>query len=101
MRVELTIDGGFAYIPGLKGPVVVDASSLSADDAAELRRLCVAAVARAASGALAQRAPLPDARRYRLAFELDGVRHEVVVSDPIPVPEISAMIDFVRERGTR
>lgn len=99
MRVELTIDGGFAFIPGLRGPLVVDGRQLSGDAAATLRRLCEAALAVATPP---QAAPaLPDARCYRLTVELDGARHCVTASDPLGHDAIGELIAFVmgQERG--
>jgi hypothetical protein len=44
-------------------------------------------------------APMPDARRYRLAIDAEGRRTEITAADPIAHPQIAALIDFVRERG--
>ena len=82
MRVELTIDGGFAYIPGLAKPIVLDGTQLDGSELAELRRLCDAALAAPNRGAEAPSAALPDARRYRLTLEIDGERHEITRGRP-------------------
>lgn len=101
MRVELTVDGGFAYIPGLAGPIVVDGAQLAAIDAIELRRLCEAALA-VTKGAADNPRPssaMPDARRYLLTVDVDGDRHGLIASDPVSSPAIAALIAFVRQRG--
>jgi hypothetical protein len=99
MRVELTIDGGFAYIPGLAKPIVLDGAQLTGSDLAELRRLCADALAAPNRDAKTQSASLPDTRRYRLTIELDGERHEITAADPVSQPAIVELIDLLRARG--
>ena len=99
MRVELTVDGGFAYIPGLAGPIVADGAQLAASDAAKLRRLCAAALAVAKVEPEQRPAAMPDARRYGLTIDIDGKRHDLIAADPIRSPAIAALIVFVREHG--
>ena len=99
MRVELTIDGGFAYIPGLAGPIVLDGAQLAAADAGELRRLCRAALAVTKRASAKQRAAIPDARRYQLTIVIDDARHELTAADPISPPAVAALIAFVRQHG--
>ena len=101
MRVELTIDGGFAYVPGRARPVAVDGSRLSAGDAGKLRRLCQTTIGATSRHAIVEPAITPDARRYRLIIEIDGHRHELSAADPVSDPAIAALIDFVTARGVR
>jgi len=101
MRVELTIDGGFAWIPGLAKPIVLDGARLAGSDLAELRRLCQAALAARNLHPAAQLAALPDARRYQLTIDIDGERHDVTAADPVSQPAVAELIDFVRARGMR
>jgi len=99
VRVELTIDGGFAYIPGLAGPIVVDGAQVAAAEAGELRRLCRAALAVTTSAAGTKRAATPDARRYQLTIVIDDKKHELVAADPVNPPAVAALIAFVRQHG--
>ena len=101
MRVELTIDGGFAHIPGLAKPVVVDSAQLAAQDATELRRLCEAVSAIAKRKDAPQLPSIPDGRSYRLTIEAGDVPRELAVADPIEHPAIAALIAFVQRRGRR
>jgi hypothetical protein len=101
MRVELTIDGGFAYIPGRVRPIAVEGARLVAGDAALLRLLCQTTLAATRRHAIAQPAVMPDARRYRLTIEIDGQTHELTAADPVSEPEIAALIDFVTTHGAR
>jgi hypothetical protein len=95
MRVELSIEGGFAYFPGLAQPIVVEATQLSAADATELRRLCGAALAAGGKARMSPLASFPDARRYQLAIDVDGVTHELTVADPISPQAVADLIEFV------
>jgi hypothetical protein len=101
MRVELTIDGGFANIPGLARPIALDGSRLASTDADEMRRRCQAAllVKQGTAAKRRQSMALPDARRYHLTIDIDGKRHELTAADPIDLPAVAALIAFVREHG--
>ena len=96
MRVQLRIDGGFAHIPGLARPVIVDTETVDAEVAEELRRLCaeIDSVAYARSDVSA--AATPDARRYRLEIETVAGRQEIVATDPVTNPAIAALIAFMQ-----
>ena len=63
MRIQVEQDGGFAYIPGLSAPTVVDTDSLPADRAAAIE----AAVRKTdfAAAALLAVAPAPGSVRRR------------------------------------
>jgi hypothetical protein len=101
MRIELSIDGGFACFPGLAKPMVVDATQLHAADAAELQRLCDAALAAAKQAATSPPATLYDARRYHLTIDIDGVQHQVSAADPVSPPAVADLIAFVTNVGRR
>jgi hypothetical protein len=101
MRIELAIDGGFAYFPGLAKAVVVDAAQLSAADAAHLTRLVAAALAVTERSLAAQPSAMPDARRYRLTIETAGAQRMLAAADPIDEPALEALIAFVELHGRR
>jgi len=98
MRIELTIGGGFAWIPGLVRPLALDTQSLPPEEAAELCRLCDEALAAIREEA-AQRAPLPDAKSYRIVIETDAGRSEIATADPLAHP-VAALVAFVRVRAS-
>lgn len=100
MRIVLTIDGGFAYVPELARPVVLDGDSLTGEDAAQLRRLCDAALAATRERVGARRVPMPDARSYRIVIESDQGRREIATADPV-APPVAALIAFVRVRASK
>ena len=99
MRIEQTMDGGFAHFPGLAKPIVVDSTRLPAAAAAELQRLCGAALATEVPGAsppaTAPPATLYDARSYHLTIAMNGVKHELDAADPVSQPAVAALIAFV------
>lgn len=99
MRIELVTDGGFAAMPGLKRPLVLDCATLPAAQAAEAARL-VRALA-AAPPAQAAPATLRDARDYRLTVQdADGAR-SYTASDQAMAPAFEALLQLVRTLGHR
>src|SRR5512144_1281012 len=99
MRIELTIGGGFAWIPGLARPLVLDTQSLPPEEAAELHRLCDEAFDAIREQAAARRAPVADARSYRIIIETDTGRNEFATADPLAQP-VAALVAFVRVRAS-
>lgn len=98
MRIEYKQDGGFAAIPGLNKPFVLDSGDLAAAKAHELSSLIDAChffdVPKVAP------APHPGAADYRriTLTVVDGKRrHTVVRSDPVVEPRLQALIVFVEQ----
>jgi hypothetical protein len=101
MRVELVMDGGFAAIPGLAKPVLVEATDLSPERGAELKRLVEAALAEKPPRGRAKVAPVPDGRRYRITIRGDGAAHQIEAADPMVPPAFEALMAFARANGHR
>ena len=101
MRVELSIDGGFAYIPGVAKSIVVDAARLAPTDATHLARLCGAALAVTPRTPSAPPSTMPDARRYRLTIRTAGAPRILAAADPVDEPALEALIEFVTMHGQR
>ena len=101
LQVTLLIDGGFAYLPGLTGPIALNAAQLGDEHAAQLQRLCESACAVAPSRKASRAAAVPDGRRYRLTVELGDSRREVTAADPVDAPAIAELIAFVEKHGRR
>jgi hypothetical protein len=99
MRVKLIIDGGFAHIPGLAAPIVIDSAHLSAEEVAQLRRLCDEVSAAGQDRAIAP--TIADGRRYRLTIETGESRRDLIAADPVDDPAIAHLIAFVQQRGRR
>src|SRR5436190_1715775 len=101
LQVTLRIDGGFAPMPGLAQPLVLDAALLSTAERSEMRELCEAALAVTSKTRSGKGAPLPDGRHYRLTIELDGSPREITVDDPVDEPTLAVLITFVQQHGRR
>jgi hypothetical protein len=97
MRVQLTIEGGLAYFPGLSKPRVIDSADLPMAEADRLRRLVDAAgiFEQPASGhALPKGAA--DYRQYTITVEDGRRRRTIRLTDPIANPDAEALVDYLR-----
>jgi hypothetical protein len=96
MRVELTTDGGFAAIPVLAKPILVDAANLSPELSGVLERLVDSALAEKVPRGSGKRAPVPDGRHYRITIQRGDTRDEIEAADPMIPPAFAALMEFVR-----
>jgi hypothetical protein len=99
MRIVFKTEGGFATFPGLNRPMTIDSTELAEQDAAELARLVEGAHFFAQS-AVANAPPVgaADYRQYTITVE-DGPRqHTVRLTDPIPAPELQALVQFLQRQ---
>lgn len=106
MHIELVTEGGFAALPGLARPVVLDEAHHAAACGCgrnELAALVEAALAERQTVGIGQAAPssLPDARSYRMTIERNGQREVLVATDASVPPAFAALRDFVRKHGVR
>lgn len=97
MHMQVRIEGGIAYIPGLAKPIDLDTNTLPAQDAEEMRRLVVAARFFELPSLVGQ---LPvrgaDARRYRITVDDGSAHHTVEVADPVSDPGLEGLITFAQ-----
>jgi hypothetical protein len=99
MRVELQIEGGMAYFPGLTKPVVVDSGDLSKVQAAKLQQLIDSAhffELPAASRSLPKGAA--DMRRYTIKVEDGRRRRTVRLNEPVENAHLQELIDFLQDQ---
>lgn len=99
MRVELQIEGGMAYFPGLNKPVVVDSGDLSKAQAAKLQQLIDSAhffELPAASRSLPKGAA--DMRRYTIKVEDGRRRRTVRLNEPVENARLQELIDFLQDQ---
>jgi Emfourin len=94
MRIQVERDGGFAYIPGLRGPKTVDTATLPPAEAAALE----AAARQADFSAAAERAAAPargsaDHRTVTVTVEDGGASRSITVSDPIEDDALRSLVD--------
>src|SRR5436309_1034169 len=101
MRIELITDGGFAAIPGLAKPILLDCATLSPEQNARSQRLVDAALTEKDQRKSVKTATVPDGRRYRLTIQRDGARYVVEAADPVIPPAFDALMEFVKANGLR
>jgi hypothetical protein len=98
LRISLQISGGFAAIPGLSKPIVVDTAALPREERDEIERLVAAARffdLPAASGA--PRPGAADVRTYTLTVEDAGRSHTIRRTDPIEEEALGEILDWLEE----
>lgn len=101
MRIELVTEGGFAAIPGLARPVVVDTSAADPALRDELTALVNAALAEQRTTLADTPSNFRDARRYRMTIERDSEREVLVASDPALPPAFNKLLQYVKAHGKR
>lgn len=99
MRIELVTEGGFAALPGLQKPVVLDCAALPPDVAAQCEELVRELTA--APPPSAAPAALRDARRYTVRVEADGRTSSFAASDTAMPAAFRRLLDLVRSHGRR
>lgn len=99
MRIELVTEGGFAALPGLQRPIVLDCAALPPAQVAEAERLAgeLAAAPPAAAAATALR----DARTYRLTVDGPEGPRVYTATDQAIAPAFAALLELVRTQGHR
>jgi len=94
VRIRLSAEGGFAYLPGLRKPIVVDLDALPAAEAAGLRALLEKADFFALPARVGkQAAGAADMREYTIEVENGEKHHTVTVSETQASPALLALID--------
>ncbi|GGY95685.1 protealysin inhibitor emfourin [Pseudoduganella plicata] len=103
MRIELVTEGGFAALPGLQKPVVLDCALLPADVAVDVTAQCNELVRELAAAPPAAATPtaLRDARRYTVTVEADGRTSSFTASDTAMSAAFRHLLDLVRSHGRR
>lgn len=99
MRIEVVTEGGFAALPGLQKPLVLDCAGLAADVAAQCGKLVHELAA--APHVTAAPAALRDGRRYTIKVESDGQPLTLAASDTAMSPAFRALLDLARAHGKR
>lgn len=99
MRIEVVTEGGFAALPGLQKPLVLDCAALPADVATRCDELVHELAA--APHVTAAPAALRDGRRYTIKIETGGQTLALAASDTAMSPAFRALLDLARAHGTR
>ncbi len=97
MRVQLKIEGGIAYFPGLSRPRAIESDKLSKEEAAELERLVnTAHFFELPTRVGAVREGAADYRLYIVTISEGKRSHTVRLTDPIEDTNLQALLDFIR-----
>ena len=100
MRVQLKIEGGVAYFPGLSRPRAIDSDQLTKEEGVELERLVNAArFFDLPSRVGIVREGAADYRQYIVTIEEGRQSHTVRLTDPIEDVNLQDLLDFIRARG--
>jgi sugar phosphate isomerase/epimerase len=100
VRIQLTVEGGIAYFPGLSQPTTIDTDHIDGKDAEELKRLVEAA--RFFDRPKVVGAPKRGARdyqQYTLTVEEHGRRHTIRLTDPVEDPALESLLNKVRQEA--
>ncbi|MBE3559792.1 MAG: hypothetical protein IMW89_11290 [Ktedonobacteraceae bacterium] len=99
MRVQLKIEGGIAFFPGLRKPVVIDTDHLPASEAAELKRLVQATRFFDLPETVSPPPPgAADYQQYVITVEDEGRQHSVRLTDPVENPAMQALLSYLQAR---
>jgi len=100
MRVELKMEGGLAYFPGLSKPILIDSTVLPEDEAQELRRLVEASrLFERPTIISAPRRGAADYRQYTITVEDGERRHTVKLVDPVTDHHLQALLRFLQTKA--
>ncbi|WEF34382.1 protealysin inhibitor emfourin [Pseudoduganella chitinolytica] len=99
MRIELVTEGGFAALPGLNRPMVLDCATLPQAEAAQCERL--ARELAAAPGPSAAPSALRDGRRYRLTLHFGERSVTCVAADQAMSGPFHELLQIVKAHGHR
>jgi len=98
MRIQLTMEGGIAFFPGLNKPIIVDTEALSQHDQAEVQRLLQEThFFELSDNALAPSYEGADRQRYTITIEDDDTSHILRLVDPIQNPHFQALVQYLRQ----
>ncbi len=99
MRIQLKIDGGLAYFPGLSKPITIDGNTLPAQEADKLKQLLDATHFFDLPPVLNAPAPgAADYRQYTVTVDDDSKHHTVQMTDPIEEPNLQALLSYLKRR---
>ncbi|GCF06511.1 protealysin inhibitor emfourin [Dictyobacter arantiisoli] len=100
MRIQMRTEGGFAYIPGLSRPTILDSATLSPQESDEIQHLVSAVHFFDLPTLQEQTVHGGDQRTYKITIE-DGVRsHSIQVTDPVKDPQLQALLTFVQQHAS-
>lgn len=100
MKIELEVDGGIAYTPGLAAPVAIDTATLAPELARMLEELVEQAdffSAPATLGSLSRGAA--DHQTYTITIRDERRSHTVKIVDLAARPEVGALVRALQRQA--
>lgn len=101
MRITVTISGGFAAIPGLSRPVVLDTGEVEAGPAAEVRACVEGAGFFDLDPEPVGRPGAADHRTYQIEVATATGTHRVLRHDPLEDGPLADLVHLVQDLGRR
>jgi hypothetical protein len=92
VRIQFSVHGGFASLPGLRRPVTLDLDTLPAAPADDLRHLVDAAGFFDLPAEIEPPAGAADFREYTITVEDDQRSHTVKIPETVSSPALRALI---------
>jgi len=96
MNITLEIDGGFAPVPALQGPFVVDTALVEPTLAAEIERLTAQARFFDYPAAAPDNTRAADFKSYTLTINDGTRRHSIRITDPIADSNLAKLVAHIR-----
>jgi len=97
MQVQLKMEGGLAYIPGLSKPIMIGSETLSTQETAKLKQLLDTAHFFDLPSVIGTPAPgAADYRQYIITVDEDGKHHTVRMVEPIEDPNLQALLTYLK-----
>ncbi len=97
MRVQLNIEGGLAYFPGLNKPITIDSNALPPQEANKLKQLLDGAHFFDLPPVMNTPAPgAADYRKYTITVDDDSKHHTVQLIEPVQDPNLQALLTHLK-----
>jgi hypothetical protein len=98
MRIQLKIEGGLAYFPGLSKPIKIESNELPDQEANKLKQLLDAAHFFDLPPVLNAPAPgAADYHQYTITVDDDNKHYTVQMTDPIE-PNLQALLSYLKTK---
>jgi len=97
MQVQLQMEGGFAYMPGLSRPITIGSETLSTQEIDKLRQLVDTAHFFDLPPVIGTpRRGAADYRRYIITVDDCHKRHTIQMTDPVEDPNLLALLTYLQ-----
>jgi hypothetical protein len=99
MQIQFIMQGGIAYIPRLREPMMLESDQLPVQEAEELKRLVKATDFFQLPTVVGAPSPgAADYYRYTITIQDEGKHHTVQLIEPVKDPNLQALLSYLRAR---